>query len=225
MIQDIVIVLNLILIESLLSVDNAAVLSIMVKDLPFNQQKKALRYGILGAFVFRGVCLLLAKWLMQLYYLKILGGIYLIYLVYKYCKSFYKEDSEAIPNKNVKSLLHAIVLVEFMDLAFSIDNIFAAVALTPNIYLILTGVFIGILAMRFIAGWFVKLIYKYPSLEASAYVVICILGIRLITEGICKKFNPNFVLSDMLSLLFSLLCMSIFFIPLLIEKNRVEVKD
>ena len=72
------VILNLILIESLLSVDNAAVLATMVMDLPKDQRKKALKYGIVGAYVFRGICLFFAALLIQIWWFKPLGGIYLI---------------------------------------------------------------------------------------------------------------------------------------------------
>src|SRR6476659_3792353 len=72
----------LIIIESLLSVDNAAVLATMVMDLPKEQRNKALKYGIIGAYVFRGLCLLFAAWLVTIWWLKPLGGLYLLYLVW-----------------------------------------------------------------------------------------------------------------------------------------------
>ncbi len=81
-----IIILNLIIIESLLSVDNAAVLATMVMDLPQHQRARALRYGILGAYIFRGLCLIFAAWLIQIWWLKPLGGVYLLYLAYGYLK-------------------------------------------------------------------------------------------------------------------------------------------
>src|ERR1700761_1046109 len=80
------IILNLIVIESLLSVDNAAVLATMVIDLPAKQRSKALRYGIIGAYVLRGTCLFLAAWLVKIWWLKPLGGLYLLYLAFDYFK-------------------------------------------------------------------------------------------------------------------------------------------
>ena len=82
--QALLIILNLIIIESLLSVDNAAVLATMVMDLPKEQRKKALKYGIIGAYVFRGICLVLASWLIKIWWLKALGGMYLMYLFFNY---------------------------------------------------------------------------------------------------------------------------------------------
>ena len=86
------IILNLVLVESLLSVDNAAVLATMVLDLPAQQRNKALRYGIVGAYVLRGACLFLAAWLVKIWWLKPLGGLYLMYLTFTYFRGKMKED-------------------------------------------------------------------------------------------------------------------------------------
>lgn len=112
-----------------------------------------------------------------------------------------------------------VCLVELMDMAFSIDNVFAAVAFTPNIILVCIGVFIGILAMRFIAQWFVKLMAKYSFLETAAFVVIAILGIKL-TLSLYEHYYPKTILSKLLSshnadIGISVLTVGIFFIPIL----------
>jgi YkoY family integral membrane protein len=183
---------NLILIESLLSVDNAAVLATMVMDLPKEQRKKALRYGIIGAYVFRGLALLFAAFLVKFWILKPLGGLYLLYLVWSWWKGKQTESKEDdFVDKKGNWLYRltvgafgnfwaTVALVELMDMAFSIDNIFAAAAFSDNIIIIITGVFIGILAMRFVAQSFVKLMEKYTFLETCAFVVIAILGLKLI---------------------------------------------
>jgi len=185
------IILNLIIIESLLSVDNAAVLATMVLDLPKEERNKALKYGIIGAYVFRGLCLLLASWLVKIWWLKPIGGLYLLYLSINYfLTKNNKDDGEDTVDKN-RSWLYTktvgalgnfwatVALVEVMDLAFSIDNVFAAVAFTKNLFLIYAGVFIGILAMRFVAQGFVKLMEKFSFLETIAFLVIGLLGIKL----------------------------------------------
>jgi YkoY family integral membrane protein len=181
----------LILIESLLSVDNAAVLATMVIDLPAAQRAKALKYGIFGAYFFRGICLILAGFLVSVWWLKPIGGLYLLYLVYEWWKGKQtsgEEDDYVDKNANwfyratigtLGNFWSTVVLVEIMDLAFSIDNVFAAVAYTPNIIAIWIGVFIGILAMRFVAQGFVKLMERYAFLEICAFVVIGILGLKL----------------------------------------------
>jgi len=200
-VPSILVILNLVIIESLLSVDNAAVLATMVMDLPKEQRNKALKYGIIGAYVFRGLALLFAAFLVKLWYLKPLGGLYLLYLVWDWWKGKQTEDKEDdfVDKKgnwlykmtvgSFGNFWATVALVELMDMAFSIDNVFAAVAFSKNIIIIWIGVFIGILAMRFVAQGFVSLMEKYPFLETCAFIVIAILGIKL-TLSIYTHFQP-----------------------------------
>ena len=225
---------NLIIIESLLSVDNAAVLATMVMDLPEKEREKALKYGIWGAYVFRGLAMLFASILIKIWWLKPVGGIYLLYLVYSYWKGkqTVKTEDDVIDKKSnwlyrvtVGSLGNfwaTVCLVELMDMAFSIDNVFAAVAFTPNIILVCAGVFIGILAMRFIANYFVKMMAKYTFLETAAFIVIAVLGIKL-TLSLVEHFQPEsgfaqFMKSETADVIMSVVTVSIFFIPILTSK-------
>jgi len=226
------IILNLIVIESLLSVDNAAVLATMVMDLPKAQREKALKYGIIGAYVFRGICLFLAAWLVQIWWLKPLGGLYLLYLAFDYFrKKSAKNDVQEEEIVKEKSWIYkstvglignfwaTVALVEVMDLAFSIDNVFAAVAFTDHIYLIYIGVFIGILAMRFVAQAFVKLMEKFTFLETIAFIVIGVLGLKL-TASIFTHLYPESSISHVIEgektdLFVSIFTVAIFILPVL----------
>ncbi|MCO4291815.1 DUF475 domain-containing protein [Solitalea sp. MAHUQ-68] len=223
------IILNLIVIESLLSVDNAAVLATMVMDLPKEERNRALRYGIFGAYFFRGVCLLLATWLVKIWWLKPLGGLYLLYLAYGYFKgkSTPEKEDDLIDKKGnwfytitvgtIGNFWATVALVEVMDLAFSIDNVFAAVAFTDNIYLICTGVFIGILAMRFVAQGFVKLMEKFSFLETIAFIVIAVLGLKLSVSLFTHFYPENSIAkaidSEHADLFVSLFTVAIFVVP------------
>lgn len=228
------IILNLILIESLLSVDNAAVLATMVMDLPEEQRKKALKYGIIGAYVFRGISLALAAWLTTIWWLKPLGGFYLLYLGVNYfrTKATPKKSDDTLNKKeswlyrNTLGLFgkfwSTVILVEVMDLAFSIDNVFAAVAFTDNLWLICAGVFIGILAMRFVAQSFVKLMEKFPFLETAAFVVILILGVKL-SISVWTHFYPgssitHFLDSEEADLYVSLTTVLVFVAPIVTSR-------
>lgn len=195
------VVLNLIILECLLSIDNAAVLATMVLDLPEKQRGKALKYGIVGAYVFRGICLVFAAYLIQFLWLKAVGGIFLIWLCAKYfiAKKTPEKDDDILDkkynrfyawlNRYVGKFWSTVALIEVMDLAFSLDNVFVAVAFTSNIYLIWAGVFIGILAMRFVAQGFVKLLEKFPELTAVAFIVIGILGVKLVASFGCDFYE------------------------------------
>ncbi|TYZ13466.1 DUF475 domain-containing protein [Hymenobacter lutimineralis] len=201
---------NLIIIESLLSVDNAAVLATMVGDLPKEQRQKALRYGIIGAYVFRGLCIVFASFLIEFWFLKPLGGLYLLYLAYAQFKprNHGSSDDDQGPDKE-KSWVYrhtlglfgqfwaTVALIELMDLAFSIDNVFAVVAFTDNLILICLGVFIGILAMRLVAQAFVLLMAKYPFLETAAFLVIGILGLKLLLS-LVEHYQPESAFSRFL---------------------------
>ncbi|MFT3992490.1 MAG: hypothetical protein QM680_13900 [Luteolibacter sp.] len=193
------VVFILILIEGVLSVDNAAVLATMVMRLPEEQRGKALKYGIIGAYAFRGLCLALASWLITIWWLEPLGGLYLIWLAWSHFfkKSTDEEAAEASASTEKSRLYRwtigllgpfwaTVAAVEIMDLAFSIDNVVAAVAYVKNfpmpskLILVCLGVFLGILAMRFAATGFVKLMHHFPFLETCAFIVITILGVKLV---------------------------------------------
>ena len=218
------IILNLILIESLLSVDNAAVLATMVKDLPLKERKRALRIGIFLAYVFRGGCLLFAGTLIQISWLKLLGGGYLVYIFldffYKKIKGKTEEETNITMRKFafLSPFMSTVLMVEIMDLTFSIDNVFAAVAITDNIVLVCIGVFIGIIAMRIVAGYFVALMERFPFLDTIAMVVIGMLGLKL-----CLSFLAPYISAELSQILdsekgdfyFSLGTVGVFGLPIL----------
>jgi YkoY family integral membrane protein len=267
--QAALIILNLIIIESLLSVDNAAVLASMAMKLPKEQRGKALRYGIIGAYVFRGICLVLAVWLVHFWWLKLVGGAYLLFLSIKHFLHTekenldeIKEEADAVPKSKFYQLTvgkigpfwGTVIAIEVMDLAFSLDNVLAAVAFTenlpnpnninpsPGVWLLWIGVFIGILAMRFVAQGFVRLMEKFPFLETAAYAVICLLGSKLTFDGIItliqKFFNPEAGLvvfmenesnKHNIDLIVSLTTIAIFVVPILFalifRRQKPQEKD
>lgn len=189
-------ILNIIFVEGLLSVDNAAVLATLVMDLPENQRARALRIGLIFAYIFRGAALLLAGYLLQINWVKLVGGAYLLFLALKF---FYEklvkhkgvmdeakeEIEEHVPKKRLFGLNQfwsTVIMVESMDLVFSLDNVLAAGAFSNNMYIICTGVFIGIITMRIVASYFVKLMQRFPFLDFAAFIVIAMLGCKLIFE-------------------------------------------
>jgi YkoY family integral membrane protein len=214
---EVLIFLNIMILEIVLSIDNAAVLAAMVKELPKDQQKKALTYGIAGAYVFRGLALLFASVLIKLVWLKVAGGLYLMYLAYNALSTNVEQGGESkmtIKIPFLSALWSTIVAIEMMDLVFSIDNVFAAVAFTPNLWLICGGVFIGILAMRFATTKFVKVLEKNPILERVAYWVIGALGLKLVSSYWLHDLN-----TESIDAVFSILTLLAFIIPLIIKKK------
>lgn len=222
---------NICLLEIVLSIDNAAVLATMVKDLPEKMRNKALKYGILGAYVFRGLALLLAGFLVNIWWIKPIGGLYLLYLTFNYFKGKSTDVVEDDVDHKESHWLYkvtvgklgifwsTVIMVEIMDIVFSIDNIFAVVAFSDNIILICFGVFIGILAMRFVAQRFVLLMEKYTFLETCAYIVIGILGIKLMLS-LVVHFYPSltWIEGEHFDLIMSAVTISVFVFPILYHK-------
>lgn len=237
MAQTLLILFNLFILECLLSVDNAAALAVIVGTLPVEQRRKGLTYGIVGAFVFRGISLFAASWLAQIWGLKLAGGLYLLHLCYSHFKPGKQTLEEGIdPKRNgvfnffrkrIGVFWATVVMVELMDMVFSMDNVFAAVAITQNIILIYVGIFLGIIAIRFVANWFVDLLGKYPSLEGSSYIVIGLLGFKLIIDGLV--YIPRIPIaywkpvleSNAFNISFSLLMMAIFLYPAIFKRHAV----
>ena len=228
------VILNLVLIESLLSVDNAAGLATIVMRLPEHQRAKALKYGIFGAYFFRGLCLVFASLLLKFAWLKVIGGAYLIYLGVNYFLSL-KSNSEESEEENkpkegffldriLGTFWSTVALVEVMDLAFSIDNVFAAVAFTNNLTLICIGVGIGILAMRFAAQFFISLMHKYPFLEKSAFIVILFLGMKLINSFLCDSWHYkgcNITHGHIGDLFTSIITLLLFLVPIIYSNLKL----
>jgi YkoY family integral membrane protein len=174
----------LILLEGLLSADNALVMAIMVLGLPKKQHHKALRYGLVGAFVMRILATLLAVYLIQVSWVKLAGGLYLLYLTYSHFWGHPEgEDRRAAPKATawlgMTAFWATVVRVELVNLAFSIDSILVAVAMSPKTWVVLAGGILGIVAMRLVVGQLIKLVERYPPLVDGAFIIIAWVGIKL----------------------------------------------
>ncbi|MED1604531.1 TerC family protein [Cytobacillus kochii] len=177
---------TLIVLEGLLSADNALVLAVMVKHLPKEQQKKALTYGLIGAYFFRFLFIGLGMWLIKFWWIKVLGAAYLAYLVIK--QFWFKTPEEDIDGVKKDSWMirtfgvfwGTVISVELMDLAFSVDSILAAFAVSDKVWILLIGGMLGILMMRTVAKLFLVLIDKIPELETTAFILIGIIAIKML---------------------------------------------
>ncbi|WNS41884.1 TerC family protein [Paenibacillus sp. MMS20-IR301] len=169
---------SLILLEGLLSADNALVLAVMVKHLPKEQQRKALFYGIIGAYLFRFLAIGLGTYLVKFTLVKVLGALYLFYIAYKGLFKGGGEDGE-VKNKGA-SFWKTVLMVELMDVAFSIDSVVAAFGLSEEVWVLFLGGILGVLMMRGVAQVFLKLIAKYPELEQTAFLLIALIAGKML---------------------------------------------
>ena len=172
-------ILLLMLLEGLLSADNALVLAIMVRHLPIKKQKKALMYGIGGAYLFRFLVIGIGTYLIKFTWIKALGALYLLYMAYNGLFGGSEESHENVSTVVQKGLLATIISVEAMDIVFSIDSVTAALAVSDKVWALFLGAVFGILMMRGVAQVFVTLIEKVPELEKTAYILIALIGLKL----------------------------------------------
>jgi YkoY family integral membrane protein len=245
LIEGLPVILTLIIIEGLLSVDNALAIAAMASHLPGKQKQLALRLGILGAYVFRGVALAVAGIIKDEIWLRYLGAVYLFYLLARHFVEKHEgkahgeghpvhepeeilEDTPYRQASKVAHLVHSrhpheesapvaepkpetglqeaakataaahsipvkaglvatVCQIEIMDLALSFDNVIAAVAISDKMWAIVTGVFIGILALRLVAGYAIKLIERFPILADAAFLLIGYIGCILLAETLFDK--------------------------------------
>src|SRR4051812_2178076 len=181
-------VVSLVFLEGLLSADNALVLAVMVRHLPKTQQKRALRYGIWGAFLFRLIAILLSSVLLRFWQFKVGGGLYLLYLAGEHFLSKDEGDESTKSRRFGKGFWGTVISVEIADIAFSIDSILAAMAMAVSLEhlgenwklgTVYLGGILGIITMRFVAGYFIILLERFSGLAAGAYVLVAWIGLKL----------------------------------------------
>ena len=192
------VLLVLVFLEGLLAADNAVVMAVMVKHLPQEQQKKALFYGLFGAFIFRFIALFLITVLVNYWQIQAIGAIYLLFISIKHIydtKFAKKEEEHHEEEKKGSGFWMTVLKVELADIAFAIDSMLAAVAIAvtlPHITeyhigginagqfsVMFLGGLIGLIIMRFAAQWFVKVLNNYPSLETAAFLIVGWVGVKL----------------------------------------------
>ncbi|WP_075619514.1 TerC family protein [Paenisporosarcina indica] len=202
---------TLVILEGLLSADNALVLAVMVKHLPEKQRRKALFYGLLGAYIFRFIAIGIGVFLIKLWWVKVIGALYLGWLSVKYFmdKRAGNEEGE-VEGLNKNGLLirmfgtfwGTVIAVEMMDIAFSVDSVLAAFGISELVWVLLLGGMLGVLMMRGIAGIFIKLIDKIPELETSAYVLIAIIAVKMLL-GVAGVHISHYVFFTILVITFA----------------------
>jgi YkoY family integral membrane protein len=203
--SDLVTIALLIALEGLLSADNAMVLAILVLGLPKSQQRKALQYGMVGAFVFRAIATLLAAYMIQAGWVKLVGAGYLLYLVYRHFGGGESgQDRRTAPKARAWMGLSAfwatVVKVELTDIVFAVDSILVAVAMSPKRWVILTGGILGIIMMRLVIGQLLALVERYPVLVDGAFVIIAWVGVKLLIEYAHAAGYVGFEIPKLISL-------------------------
>ncbi len=178
--SDLSVVFSIILMEGLLSVDNALVNATLAAKLPRGEQKRALCLGIGAGALMRLVALALAAWVITYPAVKLIGAGYLVGLAVQHL-CFSKHGGNGATKKGGVEFKGVVVSIMLADIAFSLDNVVAAVGMSPKFPIVVTGVVAGILVMLFATQLIAMLMRRYPSLEMTAYVIVGFVGVTIIS--------------------------------------------
>lgn len=181
--------LILVALEAILSADNAVALASIAQGLNSpQQQRRALNIGLFAAYGLRVLLILLAAWVERFWQFELLGAAYLLWLVWSYYRSADEEGHRQA--FQFASLWHAIPVIAFTDLAFSLDSVTTAIAVADQTWLILLGGTIGVIALRFLTGVFLGWLEEYPNLEEAGYLAVALVGVRLLAHATVPQFVP-----------------------------------
>jgi YkoY family integral membrane protein len=186
LLESLVAIGTLIVLEGILSVDNALAMAVQVKALTPSHQRRALLYGMWGALLFRGLTILGARWLLSVWWLQIAGAFYLLYLAIAHF-AFRQETLQFDGTEgSSRGFWATVAMVEFTDAAFALDSTLVAVGISDQLWVVLSGVALGIVAVRYAAMLFVKLLERFPEIEQLGFVLVGWVAVRLMSEGFEK---------------------------------------
>ncbi|MEH1998573.1 MAG: hypothetical protein V7L00_07420 [Nostoc sp.] len=188
--EALIVLVILVLLEALLSADNAIALAAIARGLENKElERKALNFGLVVAYVLRITLILTATWVQKFWQFELLGAAYLLWLVFQHFTSEEANDDHH-HGPRFNSLLQAIPVIAFTDLAFSLDSVTTAIAVSQEKWLVLTGATIGIITLRFMAGLFIRWLDEYENLEDAGYVTVALVGLRLLLKVVNDSLVP-----------------------------------
>jgi YkoY family integral membrane protein len=185
-----IVLLILVFLEAVLSADNAIALAAIAQGLEDKKlERQALNIGLVFAYVLRITLLLTAAWVQKFWQFELLGAAYLLWLVFQHFSS-QEDENNHHHGPRFKSLWQAIPVIAFTDLAFSLDSVTTAIAVSQETWLVITGTTIGIVTLRFMAGLFIRWLDEYTNLEDAGYITVAFVGLRLLLKVINDDLVP-----------------------------------
>ena len=200
------ILLILIVLEAVLSADNAIALASIAKSVedPKSQQQ-ALNIGLIGAYILRIILIVGATYVIEYWQFELLGALYLLWLVFNYFVLQEEEEKDGEKRSlGFKSLWQVIPTIAITDLAFSLDSVTSAVAITEDTWLIIAGGTIGIIILRFLAGLFIRWLQEYTYLEDAGFITVGFVGLRLLLKvWLPDTYIPEWVTIAVVAIFFT----------------------
>ena len=177
---------QIILIDLVLAGDNAIIIGMVASKFPLEQRKKIIFWGIGGAVILRIILTLLTAYLLQITGLRLIGGLLLLYIVYKLYKDVIKgsdqEDNIKVDNSNFLKAIWTILLADF---TMSLDNVLGVAGAAGDHYaLLIFGLILSIILMATAATLISNWIKKYKWIAWAGLIAILIVAIELIYTDI-----------------------------------------
>ena len=186
-----ILLIVLVALEAVLSADNAIALAAIAQGLEGHKlQRQALNFGLVAAYVLRMTLIFTATWVIQFWQFELLGAAYLLWLVFNYFTSDEEDNSHHHHGPRFNSFWQAIPMIALTDLAFSLDSVTTAIAISEKTWLIILGGTIGVLTLRFLAGLFIRWLDEYVHLEDAGYITVGFVGLRLLLRVVAPSLVP-----------------------------------
>ena len=184
--EQLTILTQIILIDLVLAGDNAIIIGMVASKFPLDQRKKIIFWGIGGAVILRIILTLLTAYLLQITGLRLLGGLLLLYIVYKLYTDVIKgTDHEEDVKVDNSSFLKAIWTILLADFTMSLDNVLGVAGAAGDHYkLLIFGLVLSIALMAFAATLISNWIKKYKWIAWAGLLAILIVAIELIYTDI-----------------------------------------
>jgi YkoY family integral membrane protein len=190
----------LFIVEIFLSADNILAISLILDRIEIKKRRVALLLGIWSSLLFRALIIAFTSFLFLIDSLKVLGGIYLLYLAISHIT---RHKSKEASRLQPISLFRGIISIELTDVLFALDSIFIALGLLSffyaeemvagKIWVAYVGGAFGVVTLRFFANSLLLFINKHPTIEKIAYYLIGWIGVKLILIGFdLTHFIPHF---------------------------------
>ena len=199
MIEELIILTNIIFITIILTADNAVIVGSIASNFVPKNRKQIILWGVIGAFFFKIFFAVFATFLFEFYFIKILGGLLLIWIVNDLRKDLLDIKKIKSPTKKNKepSYISSIGKVLFADIMISFDNVIGVVAAAKGYFgFMIFGLILSVVLTGALASYMANYIQKHIWIAYVGLVFILVVGLQLVIGGLSDleilKINEEF---------------------------------
>ena len=187
MLEQLFISFQIILIDIVMAADNAIIIGLIAANFAPNNRKKIMAWGVAAAFIFRIIFAFSASWMFEFAWIKILGGVLLLWVINNIRQDLFNQKrvrSPLVKSNETVSFTQGVYRVLIADLTLSFDNVLGVVgAAKDNYHLLVVGLLLSVFLIATLASYFADYIKKHQWLGYVGIFVILIIAIQLIIGG------------------------------------------